>query len=46
MLPGARPSMPLASEPTASNIFLPLGPPSKRMATTDGSLSTIPFPRA
>ena len=39
MLPGVRPIMPLASEPTAKT-----APVSFRIATTDGSRSTIPFP--
>ena len=37
MLPGTLPSMALASLPTAWMVFLPLGPPSWRIATTDGS---------
>jgi hypothetical protein len=44
MLPGVRPSMFLASVPTAS-IFLPPRDGSSRMATTDGSFSTMPLPR-
>ncbi len=44
MLPGVRPSMFLASVPTAS-IFLPPRDGSSRIATTDGSLSTMPLPR-
>src|SRR5690606_23171803 len=42
--PGVRPSICLASLPTAATA---LGPPlrSWRMATTDGSLSTMPWPR-
>ncbi|MQM36208.1 hypothetical protein KBTX_00189 [wastewater metagenome] len=44
ILPGVRPSMSLASWPTAAMCF---GPPSRswRIATTDGSLSTMPWPR-
>ncbi len=45
MLPGTLPSIALASAPTAWMVFLPLGPPSWRMATTDGSSSTMPLPR-
>jgi hypothetical protein len=45
MLPGTLPSICLASLPTAAIVFLPLGPPSCRIATTDGSLRTIPLPR-
>jgi hypothetical protein len=45
MLPGTLPSMALASRPTAWMVFLPFGPPSWRMATTDGSSSTMPLPR-
>src|SRR5262249_54261942 len=41
MLPGVRPSISLASLPTAS--ILPL---TLLIATIDGSLTTIPFPRA
>ncbi|CFO05932.1 Uncharacterised protein [Bordetella pertussis] len=45
ILPGTRPNICLASWPTAWMIFLPLGPPSWRMATTEGSSSTMPLPR-
>ena len=45
MLPGVLPSICLASRPTAWMVFLPLGPPSWRMATTEGSSSTMPLPR-
>jgi len=45
MLPGTLPSMALASAPTAWMVFLPLGPPSWRMETTDGSSRTMPLPR-
>ncbi len=45
MLPGTLPSIALASVPTAWIVFLPLGPPSWRMATTEGSSSTMPLPR-
>jgi hypothetical protein len=45
MLPGTLPSMALASLPTAWMVFLPLGPPSWRMETTEGSSSTMPLPR-
>src|SRR4029077_20868679 len=41
MLPGVRPSMSLASLPTASTRPLTL-----LMATIDGSLTTMPLPRA
>src|ERR1700722_2794738 len=41
MLPGVRPSMSFASLPTAST-----RPFTLLMATIDGSLTTIPFPRA
>src|SRR6476660_1838109 len=41
MLPGVRPSMSLASRPTASTLPLTL-----LMATIDGSLTTMPLPRA
>src|SRR5688500_3936474 len=41
MLPGVRPSMSFASFPTAS--ILPL---TLLIATIDGSLTTVPFPRA
>ena len=45
MLPGTLPSMALASRPTACMLFLPWGPPSCRMATTEGSSSTMPRSR-
>ena len=45
MLPGTLPSMALASAPTAWMVFLPCGPPSWRMATTEGSSSTMPLAR-
>ena len=45
MLPGVRPSICLAARPTAWMVFFPLGPPSWRIATTEGSSSTIPLPR-
>ena len=45
MFAGALPNMPLASAPTANKVFLPLGPPSWRIATTDGSSRTTPLPR-
>ena len=46
MLPGVRPSMLFAALPTAA-MLLPLPCPRPcRMATTDGSLRTIPVPRA
>src|SRR3989454_7008589 len=41
MLPGVRPSMSLASRPTAS-----ISPVSLLMATIEGSLTTIPLPLA
>ena len=41
MFPGVRPSMSLASLPTAST-----RPVTLLIATIDGSLTTIPFPRA
>ncbi len=43
MLPGVRPSISLASLPTARTFFVPL--PERWTATTDGSLETIPLPR-
>ena len=46
MLPGTLPSMALASWPTAWITFLPWGPPSWRMATTEGSSRTMPLSRA
>ena len=45
MLPGVRPSICFAARPTSWITFLPLGPPSWRIATTEGSLSTMPLPR-
>ena len=45
ILPGTRPSICFASRPTACMIFLPPGPPSWRIATTEGSSSTMPLPR-
>jgi hypothetical protein len=45
MLPGVRPIICLAASPTCCTIFLPFGPPSWRIATTDGSLRTMPCPR-
>jgi hypothetical protein len=45
MLPGTLPSMALASAPTAWIVFLPFGPPSWRIETTEGSFSTMPVPR-
>jgi hypothetical protein len=45
ILPGTLPSIALASLPTAWIVFLPCGPPSWRMATTEGSSSTMPLPR-
>ena len=41
MLPGVRPIMRLASSPTASTCFLS---PLSTIATTEGSLSTMPWP--
>jgi hypothetical protein len=41
MLPGVRPSMSFASLPTAST-----RPFTLLIATIDGSLTTMPFPRA
>ena len=41
MLPGVRPSIIFASSPTARTCFLPL---TLAIATTDGSLRTIPLP--
>src|SRR3982074_340307 len=41
ILPGVRPSISFASRPTAST-----RPFSLLMATIDGSLTTMPFPRA
>ena len=45
MLPGTLPSICFASLPTAAMVRLPLGPPSVRIATTEGSFSTTPLPR-
>ena len=45
MLPGVLPSICFASLPTAWIVFLPFGPPSWRIATTEGSSSTMPLPR-
>ena len=45
MLPGVRPSICFAAMPTSWITFLPFGPPSWRIATTDGSSSTMPLPR-
>ncbi len=45
ILPGTLPSICLASLPTAWIVFLPFGPPCWRIATTDGSSSTMPRPR-
>ena len=42
MLPGVRPNICLAARPTCWITFLPLGPPSWRIATTDGSFNTMP----
>jgi hypothetical protein len=44
MLPGVRPSMLFADSPTAAMFFVPPGPRSWRMATTDGSLSHQDLP--
>ena len=41
MLPGVRPIIRLASSPTSRTLRVP---PASRMATTDGSLSTMPRP--
>ena len=43
IFPGVRPSISLASLPTARTFFVPL--PERCTATTDGSLETIPLPR-
>src|SRR3546814_20929044 len=43
--PGVRPSICLASVPTAATVRLPEPERSWRTATTDGSLSTMPCPR-
>ncbi len=45
ILPGVRPSMRLASAPTAATERGPPGPRSWRMATTEGSFRTMPWPR-
>ena len=45
MWPGVRPTMALAAAPTASMV-LPRPLPSSRIATTEGSSSTMPLPRA
>ena len=45
MLPGVLPSICLAAMPTACMVFLALGPPSVRIATTEGSSRTMPRPR-
>ena len=45
MLPGVRPIICLAASPTCWITFLPFGPPSWRIATTEGSSSTMPCPR-
>ena len=45
MLPGVLPSIIFASLPTAWMVFFAFGPPSKRIATTEGSSSTMPLPR-
>ena len=45
MLPGVLPSIILASLPTAWMVFFALGPPPWRIATTEGSSSTMPLPR-
>ena len=46
MLPGTLPEhRPWLRVPTAWMVFLPFGPPSWRIATTDGSSSTMPLPR-
>jgi len=45
MAPGALPSISLALWPTAWIVLRAFGPPSMRMATTDGSSRTIPLPR-
>src|SRR6266516_1459593 len=42
MLPGVRPSISLASLPTASTFLTPLAP--RCTATTEGSFETIPLP--
>jgi len=45
MLPGLRPNILLGRQGDCWITFLPLGPPSWRIATTDGSFSTMPCPR-
>ena len=45
MWPGVRPSIILASVPTAATERAPPTMRSWRTATTDGSLSTMPWPR-
>ena len=45
MLPGVRPSICFAARPTSWITRLPFGPPSWRIATTEGSFSTMPLPR-
>ena len=45
MWPGVRPSMRFASLPTAAIVLAPPGPRSWRMATTEGSFRTMPWPR-
>jgi len=45
MLPGVRPSICLASAPTAATERVPPMARSWRTATTDGSFSTMPCPR-
>ena len=42
ILPGVRPSMRLASPPTAAIVRGPPGPRSWRIATTEGSFNTMP----
>ena len=46
MLPGTLPSISLASRPTAVMVRLPPGAVSVRIATTEGSSSTMPLPLA
>ncbi len=45
MLCGVRPSICLAARPTSWMTRLPLGPPSWRIETTEGSFNTMPLPR-
>ncbi len=45
MFPGVRPSMLFADSPTAAMFLVPPGPRSWRIATTEGSLRTMPLPR-